>query len=78
MSVYPNSSVLHAQALRVLAALAYGNDRMRRYLGEQGTIPIILKAMELFTIDEVLQLHACTTLTNLFHNSLENRSRYFI
>ena len=49
---------------------------MRRYLGEQGVIPIIIKTIENYEDDPVLQLHSCTTLTNLFHNSLENRSRY--
>lgn len=80
MAEYPDSAVLQAQCLRVLAALAYGNDKMRRYLGEMGTIGVVLTAMEKFNSDqqddEVLQLHACTTLTNMFHNSLENRARF--
>jgi hypothetical protein len=76
MDLFPKSTMVQSQALRVLAALAYGNDNIRRYLGEQGAIGKIIKTMENYSNEEVLQLHACTTLTNLFHNSLENRSRF--
>ena len=49
---------------------------MRRFMGEHGIVAIIIRTMENYPDDEIVQLHACTTLTNLFHNSLENRSRY--
>ena len=32
MDMYPKSAMLQAQALRVLAAMAYGNDRVSIYL----------------------------------------------
>ena len=36
----------------------------------------LLNAMDLHATDETVQLHVCTTITNLTHNSLENRSRF--
>ena len=80
MQEFKSNSIVQAQCLRLLAALAYGNDKMRRYLGEQGIITLVLKIIDTFISNgndenDALQLHACTLLTNLFHNSLENRNR---
>ena len=36
----------------------------------------IIQAMELYSDDESLLLHCCTAITNLVHNSIDNRSRF--
>ena len=49
---------------------------MRRRTGEKGVIRMVLAAMTKHNDgDESVLLHALTALTNLMHNSLENRSR---
>ena len=45
-------------------------------LGEKGAVTCLIDAMKNHPDDESVQLHVCTTLTNLAHNSLENRSRF--
>jgi hypothetical protein len=62
--------------MRFLAALAYGSDLIRRKCGERGLMKAIVNALEEHADDESLLLHACTLLTNLLHNSLENRHRF--
>ena len=37
----------------------------------------IVSAMDTYTGDESLLLHALTAVTNLTHNSIDNRFRYF-
>jgi hypothetical protein len=72
---WPNILMVQTQSMRVLAALAFGNDRIRRRTGEKKVIEAIVDAMERFGDDDSLMLHACTVLTNLTHNSMENRHR---
>ena len=62
--------------MRLVGTLAFGNDLFRRKVGEKGGIALILNAMEVHADDETVNLHSCMTLTNLTHNSLENRSRF--
>lgn len=50
--------------------------QVRRRAGERGVLKNIVVAMEEHSDDEALLLHACTALTNLLHNSMENRSRW--
>ena len=70
------SSIASAQCLRLIGVLSYGNDNVRRRVGERNGILLILNAMKNHENDETLQLHACTALTNLTHNSIDNRSRF--
>jgi uncharacterized membrane protein len=73
--LHPHSHVVQAHCIRLIAALAFGNDRFRRKSGERGVMLCLVRAMENHPSEEVVQLHVCTALTNLAHNSLENRSR---
>ncbi|KAJ1442991.1 armadillo-type protein [Ochromonadaceae sp. CCMP2298] len=74
--LYPLSNVVQAHCIRLIAALAFGNDRFRRKSGERGVMLCLVRAMENHPSEEMVQLHVCTALTNLAHNSLENRSRF--
>lgn len=76
MKQYKLSVIVHAQALRLMAALAYGNDKLRRRAGEEGIMALIVASMETFATDETVQLYAFTAVTNLTHNSFENRMRF--
>ena len=77
MQAFPQSAVVQAQCLRLLGTLAFGNDQVRRSAGERGVVRMIAYAMQRHgDEDESVVLHACTALTNLMHNSLENRSRF--
>merc|ERR1711965_644400 len=66
------SCIAQSQCLRLLGALSYGNDHVRR----RGGISLALDAMRSHMTDETLQLHACTAITNLTHNSIDNRYRF--
>lgn len=47
-------------------------------LGEKGIIKQLVATLNgALCEDETVQLHVCTAITNLAHNSLENRSRFF-
>ncbi len=70
------SSIAQSQCLRLIGALSYGNDHVRRRVGERGGISLALDAMRSHVTDETLQLHACTAITNLTHNSIDNRYRF--
>lgn len=61
--------------MRLIGALAFGNDRFRRKAGEQGVMGLITQALEEHAEDETVLLHTSTAITNLTHNSMENRSR---
>ena len=73
---YPSSAVVQGHCLRLVGALAFGNDRFRRKAGEKGVMKCITCALERHVDDETVLLHASTAITNLTHNSMENRSRY--
>ena len=45
MRVHANSAIVQTQALRLLAALAYGNDLVRRRAGEEGVMRQLTAAM---------------------------------
>ena len=47
---------------------------LNRIGGNKG-IFIIIRAMEGHLEDENVILHSCTTLTNIFHNNIDNRLR---
>lgn len=38
----------------------------------------LVQTMESLSDEETVQLYSCTALTNLAHNSLENRGRYIL
>jgi len=50
-------------------------DIVRERVGAKA-IGLIVIAMETHINDETVQLHACTSLTNFFHNSMENRLQF--
>lgn len=77
IQTFPSNIMVQSQVLRLLGALAYGNDQIRRRTGEKGVIRLILSAISKHgEVEETLLLYALTALTNLMHNSLENRSRF--
>jgi hypothetical protein len=75
INAFPDSAVVQGHCMRLIGALAFGNDRFRRKAGEQGIMAAITRALEQHAEDETVMLHVCTAITNLTHNSLENRSR---
>jgi hypothetical protein len=72
---FAESAVVQGHCMRLIGALAFGNDRFRRKAGEQGVMTAIVRALERHGDDETVMLHVSTAITNLTHNSLENRSR---
>ena len=76
MEMYPDSSVVQGHSMRLIGALAFGNDRFRRKVGEKGIMKCITDALQLHPDDETVLLHVSTAITNLTHNSMENRSRF--
>ena len=65
------------QAVQLLGALAFGDDLVRRRAGENGAMDMVIYAMEHYGIaDEKVLLHCLTTITNLAHNSQDNRHRF--
>lgn len=74
--VFVSNATVQAQCIRLIGALAFGNDYVRRRMGEQGIMKSLVAALENHKDDETVQLHICTAITNLTHNSFENRSRY--
>lgn len=75
IDLFADSSVVQGHAMRLVGALAFGNDRYRRKAGEKGIMTAIARALERHSEDETVMLHASTAITNLTHNSMENRSR---
>lgn len=75
---YADSAVVQGHGMRLVGALAFGNDRYRRKAGEKGVMTVIAKALEAHSEDETVLLHVSTAITNLTHNSMENRSRYSV
>ena len=73
---YPDLAVVQGQVLQLLGALAYGADSVRRRAGERGALVCIERALMSFGHDELVLLHALTALTNLSHNSPDNRHRF--
>ena len=76
INAFDYSTVVQGHCMRLIGALAFGNDRFRRKSGERGIMSSIAKALEQHSDDETVVLHTLTAITNLTHNSLENRSRY--
>ena len=76
MDAKPGVASVQAQCMRLIGCLAYENDFVRRRVGERGGLGKIVRAMDAHTDDETVQLHASTMLTNLMHNSSDNRSRF--
>lgn len=75
LRAFPASPLVQGQGLRTIGTLAFGNDLVRRHVGEKGGIKALCKAMVGHADDESVVLYACMALANLTHNSLENRSR---
>lgn len=75
INAFAMSAVAQGHCMRLIGALAFGNDRFRRKAGEQGILTAIVRALELHGEDETVMLHVSTAITNLTHNSFENRSR---
>ena len=73
---FNRSAIVQGHCMRLIGALAFGNDRFRRKAGERGIMTSILEAFKNHIDDETVQLHVSTALTNLTHNSMENRSRF--
>jgi hypothetical protein len=49
--------------------------QMRRHAGEKGAVKKVAIAMKNLVAEENTMLHACSALTNLCHNSVDNRGR---
>ena len=75
MKQFPQSAAVQSQALRVIASLAFGNDLIRRRLGEKGVMAAVVISLRSHVNDESTVLHAFTAITNLCHGSFENTSR---
>lgn len=75
LDMFPAAAMVQAQCLRALAALSFGNDMVRRQSGERGIFKKIVTAIDNHMGDENVLLHALTTVTNLTHNSIDNRFR---
>lgn len=76
LRAFPASALVQSQGLRTIGTLAFGNDLVRRHVGERGGIKALCKALMSHVHDESVVLYACMALANLTHNSLENRSRF--
>ena len=76
LMAFPNSAITQAQCLRGLATFCFGNDLVRRHCGESGSLKRIVIALETHSDDPSVVHHACTALTNLTHNNVDNRMRF--
>jgi serine/threonine protein kinase len=76
MDMFPHASMVQAQCLRAVGALAFGNDAVRRQAGTGGVFKKIVAAMDNHMGDESVLLHALTAVTNITHNSIDNRFRF--
>lgn len=65
-----------SQVMQLLGALAYGSDLCRRRAGERGALTAIVAALTELADDEACVLHGLTAVTNLSHNSNDNRHRF--
>lgn len=78
MFQFAAAAVVQGHCMRLIGALAFGSDVFRRKVGEKGqrgAVKLIIMALQQHFLDETVLLHATTALTNLTHNSMENRSR---
>ena len=73
---YISNDMVQSQCLRLMGTLAYGNDHTRRSAGEKGIMNCIVSALELYSDDINVLTYACTAITNLTHNSIDNRARF--
>lgn len=76
MQSFPKSPTVQGQCIRLLGVLSYGNDVVRRRVGEKRGVSLITHSMEYHMENETVQTHACTALTNFFHNNIDNRFRF--
>lgn len=73
---FPDVDMVQGQMLQLLGSLSYGSDAVRRRTGERGVLVCIKQALDAFGQNESVVLHALTALTNLSHNSPDNRHRF--
>eukprot|EP01034_Spumella_vulgaris_P029191 gene29191-36201_t len=73
---FSHLSVVQSHVMRLLGILSFGSDLFRRRAGEQGVMSCVIIALEKHAGDESVLLHTLTAVTNLTHNSMENRSRF--
>lgn len=76
MDKFNHSAIVQGHCMRLIGALAFGNDKFRRKAGEKGVMSSVVAAFRNHLEDQSVQLHVSTALTNLTHNSMENRSRF--
>lgn len=76
MDKFSHSAIAQGHCMRLIGALAFGNDKFRRKAGEKGVMNSVVAAFRNHLEDQTVQLHVSTALTNLTHNSMENRSRF--
>jgi len=70
-------ALVQGQAIQLLGVMSFGQDLVRRRAGENGALTSIITAMETHSaIDEKVLLHCLTSVTNLAHNSQDNRYRF--
>jgi hypothetical protein len=58
-----------------LASALTAWPQVRRHCGEKGALRRVVISLQLHSHDEQVVLQACTALTNLCHNSHDNRGR---
>lgn len=75
MRRFEGSLTLQTHVLRLLGALVYGNEKVRRRLGEEGLMALLPRTMARFEHDRTLLQYALVAVTNLAHSSLENSMR---
>jgi len=73
---FPAEPMIQSQVLQLIGALAYGSDAVRRRVGERGVMQAISTALQAYCSEDLVVLHALTALTNLSHNSPDNRHRF--
>ena len=70
-------ALVQGQAIQLLGVMSFGQDLVRRRAGESGALVGIVSAIETHAaIDEKVLLHCLTSVTNLAHNSQDNRYRF--
>ena len=78
MDMFPSAAMVQGQCLRAIGALSFGNDVVRRQAGEKGIFQKIVAAVDNHMNDESVLMHALTAMTNLTHNSIDNRFRLIL
>ena len=71
------TSLVQGQAVQLLGVVTFGSDLVRRRAGENGAMKWISIAIEKYGgADEKVLQHCLTSVTNLAHNSQDNRHRF--